>query len=546
MRTIWRSLLWREWHEHKWKLAALAAIMFSLQLFVIVADPGLATPQIGLWVLCGAPGAFFLGLHAASGERSGRTLEFVRACPAGMRRFAIAKLAMGAFASVAPVLAAMLLAIVWLAIWRASGGSVAYVRAQMFTEQAGPLTDLLLSGIAAAAFSLSVFLWTAAAGMNQPTELRAAAAGAVMLVGWTALSCIALFFREFTRAGEIPHHWAFWEYVLSFSPIGAITSASVVIPIWRVIALQFAMLSGAACWAAARFGRLSPADNRSPLAAPASAISPPLAAPRGRPWRAMAWKQWREAAPLGLAGVGLIVGMTALYATLGWLASGEIYWSANVELPHFLNGATVVVGTLVALVVGTASFAADVQPGLWTFWRSRPIPPALWFWPKYFAGAAAVLAFLDLPLAALYLVATIGGWRISIPEGVLACAPLLHLLAYSFAVCAICWVRRAVYAGILAFAFMSGALAVPMHRTWLEKLNADYVISKLNSAPTVDFADFAAAYLPFASFMLGLILAALLFAWRGAKHEQGLADWEHRVSSGTTALLGMRHGRPRP
>jgi hypothetical protein len=491
-------------------------------------DPGLATPQIFVWVLCGAPGAFFLGLHAASGERSGRTLEFVRACPAAMRRFAIAKLAMGAFASVAPVLAAMLLALVWLAIWRATGGAVAY-REAMFTEQAAPLTDLLLSGIGAATFSLSVFLWTAAAGMNQPTELRAAATGVVMLVGWTALSCIALFFREFTRPGGIPHHWALWEYVLSFSPIGAITSASVVIPIWRVIALQVAMLSAVACWAAASFGRLSPADNRSPLEAPADAASRPLAAPRGRPWRAMAWKQWREAAPLGLAGAGLIVGMTSLYATLGWLASGEIYWSASNELPHFLNCATVIVGTLVALVVGTASFAADMQPGLWTFWRSRPIPPALWFWPKYFSGAAAVLAFLDLPLAALYLVAAVGNWSIAFPEGILACAPLLHLLAYSFAVCAICWVRRAVYAGILAFGFVAGVVLAPEGWASLEKLNADYVIGELNSAPIVDFADFAATYLPFASVMLGLTLAALLLAWRGAKREQGLSDWEGKV-----------------
>ena len=179
-----------------------------------------------------------------------------------------------------------------------------------------------------------------------------------------------------------------------------------------------------------------------------------------------------------------------------------------------------------AIVVGTASFAADVQPGLWTFWRSRPIPPALWFWPKYFAGAAAVLAFLDLPLAALYFVAAVGGWRISFPQGILACAPLLHLLAYSFAVCAICWVRRAIYAGILAFAALSAALAAPAAWTSIESLDADYVIVELNSAPIVDFADFTATYLPFASCMLGLTLAAMLLAWCGAKHEHGLSDWE--------------------
>jgi hypothetical protein len=139
-------------------------------------------------------------------------------------------------------------------------------------------------------------------------------------------------------------------------------------------------------------------------------------------------------------------------------------------------------------------------------------------------------------LAALYLVADAGGWRISFPQGSLACAPLLHLLAYSFAVCAICWVRRAVYAGILAFAFVLAALAAPAIWISRESLNVERVIAKLDSAPIVDFADFAATYLPFASFMLGLILAALLLAWRGAKHERGLADWEYGVRSALHSL----------
>ncbi|HUY90066.1 MAG TPA: hypothetical protein VMV10_15120 [Pirellulales bacterium] len=525
MRTIWRSLLWREWHEHKWKLAALMAIMLSLQLLLLVEDPGLVTPQIIVWVLCGAPGAFFLGLHAASGERSARTLEFVRALAVKVRRVAIAKLAMGAIASVLPIAVAMLLAIAWLLARQAGGASFAY--RESFIARGTPLEDLLLSGAAAMVFSLNVFFWTAAIGMNQPTELRAAAAGTAALIGWTAFSFVALFLRVLEWQGELHNHDPFWQYALSMSPVGALTSMGVVIPIWRVVVLQFAMLTAVACWATVRFGRLSPTDNRSPATAPANASSQSLAAPRSRPWRAMAWKQWREAAPLSLTGAGVIVAMTALYAILGWIESSELYWSANDELPTFLNGATVIVGTLVALVVGTVSFAADVQPGLWTFWRSRPIEPGLWFWPKYFAGAAAVLAFLDLPLAALYLVAAAAGWRISFPEGVLACAPLVHLLAYSAAVCAICWVRRAVYAGILAFAGVLGVLMGPMGWDSLQALNAGHVIGELNSAPIVDFADFAAAYLPFASVMLGLSIAAIFLAWRGAKSEQGLAGWEH-------------------
>ncbi|HVW39484.1 MAG TPA: hypothetical protein VHB99_19335 [Pirellulales bacterium] len=524
MNTIWRNLLWREWHEHKWKLAALSAIMLSLQLFVVFEDPGLYTPQIMIWVLCGAPGAFFLGLQAASGERSGRTLEFVRALPVDIRRIAIAKLAMGAIASVLPIAAAVLLAIVWLLFRQAMGVSLGL--RQPFMAHPAPLADAMLCGTAAAGFSLSVYLWTAAIGMNQPTELRAAAAGTAALVGWTAICSIALFLREFDRDGEVFNHGPFWEYALSLSPVGALTSMNVVIPIWRVVVLQFAMLAAVACWAAVRFGRLGPADNRSPAASAPNADSRPLAIPRSRPWRAMAWKQWREAAPLGLAGAGLIVGMTLLYATLGWISSSELYWSPSDELPVFLNGATVIVGLLVALVVGAVSFAADVQPGIWTFWRSRPIDPALWFWPKYFAGAAAVLAFLDLPLAALYFFAAACGWRIGLPLGILTCAPLIHLLAYSAAVCAICWARRAVYASILAFAFVLAVLATPIAFDRFESLNADLIIVELDSRPPADFADFAALYLPFAGVMLGSSLAAMLLGWKGAKSEGGLPDWD--------------------
>lgn len=521
MKTVWRSLIWREWHEHKWKLAALSTIMLSVQACVIIKDPSLDLPAIAVWVLCGAPGAFFIGLHTASDECSGRTLAFVRGLPVSIRRVAIVKLALGAMTSVLPVLAAALLTVGWVVIWQATGGRIAHDRSTMFTEHAGLLADLLLAGLAAAAFSLSVFLWTAVAAMNQPTELRAAAVGSAALVGWLLIIVVIAFLGNLGG----PRSSSGWKYAMAATPIGALTGSGVAIPVWRVAALQLATLSAVACWAAFRFGRMGPADNRSSGGARVEERSRSLAAPRSRPWRAMAWKQWREATPLSLAGVGLIFGMTGLFALLGWIASSELDWTPSKELPPFLNGATVVVGTLVALIVGATSFAADLQPGLWTFWRSRPIQPALWFWPKYLAGAAAVLALLDLPLAAVYFIASAGDWQIEFPQGILACAPLVHLLAYSFAVCAICWVRRAIYAAILAFAFLSGVLAAPAAWPTLECLNVDYVIAEMNASPIVDFADFTATYLPFASVSLVFSAAAMLLAWSGAKHEQGLSGW---------------------
>ena len=34
MRTIWHSLAWKEWHEHKWKLVAITAVLWGVAALV--------------------------------------------------------------------------------------------------------------------------------------------------------------------------------------------------------------------------------------------------------------------------------------------------------------------------------------------------------------------------------------------------------------------------------------------------------------------------------------------------------------------------------
>ena len=43
MRTIWFNLAWKEWHEHKWKLAALIATMWSVTALIL--------RERGVWVI---------------------------------------------------------------------------------------------------------------------------------------------------------------------------------------------------------------------------------------------------------------------------------------------------------------------------------------------------------------------------------------------------------------------------------------------------------------------------------------------------------------
>ena len=106
MRTIWQSLAWKEWHEHKWKLAALLAIMWGVAM--LSADRNGTTERFsesGSSLAIGiVPLAIFIGLGTAAGERSRGTMPFLQALPVPMWRVALHKLAFGLVTIILPAL----------------------------------------------------------------------------------------------------------------------------------------------------------------------------------------------------------------------------------------------------------------------------------------------------------------------------------------------------------------------------------------------------------------------------------------------------------
>src|SRR5690349_21509294 len=109
MRTIWYSLVWKEWHEHKWKLAAITVILWWIVALVATfTDPrdrlGLAA---GLVTISMIPLAIFIGLGTAASEASRRTLPYLQALPAPLGHVAVVKLFFGLLTVVAPVLLAV-------------------------------------------------------------------------------------------------------------------------------------------------------------------------------------------------------------------------------------------------------------------------------------------------------------------------------------------------------------------------------------------------------------------------------------------------------
>jgi hypothetical protein len=67
MRTTWYSLAWKEWHEHKWKLVSITAILWGVTSFAVwQSDRDQFGAAQAVMVLCVFPLALFVGLGAAA------------------------------------------------------------------------------------------------------------------------------------------------------------------------------------------------------------------------------------------------------------------------------------------------------------------------------------------------------------------------------------------------------------------------------------------------------------------------------------------------
>src|SRR5262245_57443096 len=96
MRTIWLSLAWKEWNEHKWKLVSMVAILWGVIGIAMLAEDtdriGLACGMVGM---CTIPLALFVGLGVAANERARNTLPFLQALPVPLWHAALAKFTVG-------------------------------------------------------------------------------------------------------------------------------------------------------------------------------------------------------------------------------------------------------------------------------------------------------------------------------------------------------------------------------------------------------------------------------------------------------------------
>jgi len=535
MQSHWHNLIVQQWHAHKWKLAALAAILLVVHTWILIdaACSGYdAIGDVGLLALtlflCAAPGALFVGMGLAAGERSAGTFDFTRALPVASWKVAAAKLLMASITVVAPVAAIVLLDEVWLALARLAGRLVdtgfGHVTGFGYVGALRPLASTGLAGLAAAGLAVSILLWSAVAGARQPNELRAGIAAVGVLAIWALATYLLAVFGSAIGWGK-----GIKAVFLAVYCIGPAGLTALAVPHLRfhyvlaVIALQLVALVGLCVWFSYRYAHAGTDIARPPakMATRHRARSTGLGPPRRGQLTALGWKQWRESLPICIGGL-LLVSAVAVVGGIDAPTQVRSPWTAIlIGVMEDIPAAAVFFGVVVALLVGIGTFVTELQPDLLTFWRSRPISPTLWFWTKYVTGAMAILLFLDGPVVVVACLAA-SGWigvfsHPSLPLylGYLGCAPLLHLLAFSGAVCLACVVREAVYAGILTVGLLLVAILAPELVPSLHWLGIRHVMDQLSAMPAgMGLVELAHAYLPILAAMLGLSAASTLLAWQ--------------------------------
>jgi hypothetical protein len=214
MRVFW-AILWKEWLGLRWKLAALTAIPVGSILGLLAVDMTLIpTSLITLFVAYGAIAPIFMAMHAAADDNSAGTLEFVRGLPVPLFRFGMIRIVATLAVLLVPLLATA--TTVWIlktasASWP-FGGSFA-----TFSIPSGLFLDVVVPTAAGMTASASLFLWTTALAMNQPSELRAGLIGVATAVVWGVWTMFTV-----AQWDNGPGNWTCLYAITSLGPFGSL------------------------------------------------------------------------------------------------------------------------------------------------------------------------------------------------------------------------------------------------------------------------------------------------------------------------------------
>ena len=461
MNSIWLSLLWKEWCEFRWKMAALTTILlgvpavFLLFDFSVEGDASRALvgliliPVITLFPYIMLAG-IFVGMSVAGGENSRRTMRFLQALPVPMWQAALVKLLTAILTVSIPILIVM--SMVWLIGAYIDPDQQLLARAARELPRMGQswgITTWYAARMVASILGVSsLLLWTAACGVNRSDEVRAGAVGFLI---------IAVIWGCWIFAIDRADRFSFPTFESVLDVMRVALPGGPVVPRFRatnqgleVLVAGFSHMT-ILLWFLFRYGKVSATQR----AGGGVQISDFFrfksgAMPRRTSLGAVAWKQFREVGPLALVAVATIATIVSIFA----IADRD--FRRLDELSSLLGGLTISIGVLVALVAGIGVLLEDYSPGVNNFWRSRPINVHLWFAVKYLTG----LLVLVISFGSILLLAnSLSGWELGSgwDAGVVA---LYFIGCYTLALCSFALVRQPIYAVILAMVAPSLAAMV--------------------------------------------------------------------------------------
>jgi ABC-type transport system involved in multi-copper enzyme maturation permease subunit len=470
MNSVWSSLLWKEWREHRWKLAALVAIIVLVPVIASLRHPetffgGLSA----VFVLAIPLGSMFVAMNLAAGEQSKGTIKFLQALPISPSRPAAAKLLWGALTVVIPVLLGVAVAWMWTALM-SEGAAAEAIAFDRDMYQSSWLIESWYGARAAggALGAISILLWIAAAGVNRSDEVQAAAVGLLVVASsWAALTYLGYI----AGADGGPPHW--W-YVLSAGAPGgaALTQPGAAATewakyigkpgaLWPFVLVALCSHTALGAWFIARYGRAVAGRPASLQTSPVVQKSW-LAPPRPGPLSAMIWQQARLSAPLAAA---LAIAILVTSAIFAGYANRHDEGNVAIEVLFISScGAWAATGLCAAIPAGIAVFLEDLQPRMHSFWRSRPVSVDQWFLVKFLTGLLLPVLILPLPVIATFVLFVASGEPLP-PDfrGLLEAGVgflIAHIGLFCTAVLMIILVRQAAYAAILTVAaaglFLSG------------------------------------------------------------------------------------------
>jgi predicted permease len=314
----------------------------------------------------------------------------------------------------------------------------------------------------------SIYLWSAAAGVNRSDEIRAAALAVIVMLGCWGVMAIPIRLSTFGQ-DVFPEKWMLSLLVLA--PGGVFPGMSLVANSNRaewmflpLLLIPTAVLHSAlAARFVLRFGRaIQNADRSQPVSVAHGRQDQAIKRPLKSPLTAIVWAQLRELGPLAALCPVVTLGIALVFAMLD-TSNGQAFAD---RLVGSLGPVLAMIGILFTTVLGAGVFLRDVEPGLNTFWRSRPIRPNFWFWTKYLTGFGLWMIALGIP-ATLFLLLNLDrmdelrdSWQV-----------VLYLLSASVAIFAssvatTCLVRQPVYACLLSLGtvlILFGTVASKIH-----------------------------------------------------------------------------------